>query len=75
VTQHYVAISIDVATRPSSEIIHGTHRISADTGLRLSKFFETSERFWINLQARYDREIERDQIGPVLDAITPLEVA
>ncbi len=75
VTQHHVAISIGVPPRRINEIVHGKRRISADTALRLSKYFGTSERFWINLQARYDIEIEKDQIGPVLDAITPLAVA
>ena len=75
VTQHHVAISIGVPPRRINEIVHGKRRISADTALRLSKFFGTSERFWMNLQARYDLEIEKDQLGPVLDAITPLAVA
>lgn len=75
VTQHHVAISIGVPPRRINEIVHGKRRISADTALRLSKFFGTSERFWINLQARYDLEIEKDQLGPVLDAIMPLVVA
>ena len=75
VTQHHVAISIGVPPRRINEIVHGKRRISADTALRLSKFFGTSERFWMDLQARYDLEIEKDQLGPVLDAITPLAVA
>ena len=41
----------------------------------VTRFFGTSDRFWINLQARYDLEVERDQLGDVLDAITPLAVA
>ena len=52
VTQHHVAISIGVPPRRINEIVHGKRRISADTALRLSKYFGTSERFWINLQAR-----------------------
>jgi len=75
VTQHHVAISIGVPPRRINEIVHGKRRISADTALRLSKFFGTSERFWMNLQARYDLEIEKGQLGPVLDAITPLAFA
>jgi len=75
VTQHHVAISIGVPPRRINEIVHGKRRISADTALRLSKYFETNERFWINLQVRYDLEIEKDQLGPVLDAITPFKVA
>ena len=75
VTQHHVAVSIGVPPRRINEIVHGKRRITADTALRLSKYFGTSERFWINLQARYDLEIVKDQLGPVLNAITPLTVA
>ena len=75
VTQHHVAVSIGVPPRRINEIVHGKRRISADTALRLAKYFGTSERFWINLQARFDLEVERDQLGPVLDAITPRAVA
>ena len=75
VTQHHVAISSGVPPRRINEIVHGKRRVSANTALRLSKYFGTSERFWINLQARYDLEIEKDQLGPVLDTITPLAVA
>jgi addiction module HigA family antidote len=55
--------------------VHGTRRISADTALRLARYFGTSERFWINLQSRYDLEVERDRIGPVLAEIRPLRSA
>lgn len=75
VTQHRLAISIGVPPRRINEIVHGKRRISADTALRLARFFGTSDRFWINLQARYDLELERDHLGPTLDAITPLAVA
>ena len=72
VTQHRLAVSIGVSPRRINEIVHGKRRISADTALRLARFFGTSERFWINLQARYDLERERDNLGSSLDAITPL---
>ena len=72
VTQHRLAILIDVPPRRINEIVHGKRRISADTALRLARFFGTSERFWINLQARYDLELERDRLGSSLDAIKPL---
>jgi hypothetical protein len=55
--------------------VHGQRRISADTALRLARFFGTSERFWMNLQSRYDLEIEKDRLGPVLDEIHPLTAA
>jgi addiction module HigA family antidote len=75
VTQHRLAVSIGVPPRRINEIVHGKRRISADTALRFARFFGTSERFWINLQSRHDLEVERDQLGPALDAITPLAVA
>ena len=75
VTQHRVAVAIDVPPRRINEIVHGKRRITADTALRLARYFGTSDRFWLNLQSRYDLEVERDSIGAQLDAITPLGVA
>lgn len=75
ITQHRLAVAIAVPPRRINEIVHGKRRISADTALRLSRFFATSERVWINLQSRYDLEVERDHLGPTLDAIKPLVVA
>ena len=75
VTQNHVAVSIGVPPRRINEIVHGKRRITADTSLRLARYFGTSDRFWINLQSRFDLEVERDEIGPLLDAITPLSVA
>jgi addiction module HigA family antidote len=74
VTQHHVAVSIGVPPRRINEIVHGKRRITADTSLRLARYFGTSDRFWLNLQSRFDLEVERDEIGPLLDAITPLSV-
>ena len=56
-------------------IVHGTRAITADTALRLSLYFGTSERFWLNLQARYDLETEKDRLGAALDDIRPLSAA
>jgi antitoxin HigA-1 len=72
VTQHRLAVDIGVPPRRINEIVHGKRRISADTALRLARYFGTSERFWLNLQGRYDLEVERDRLGPVLDEIRPL---
>jgi antitoxin HigA-1 len=55
--------------------VHGQRRISAGTALRLARFFGISERFWINLQARYDLETEKDRLGDALDGIGPLSAA
>jgi len=75
VTQHKLAVAIGVPPRRINEIVHGTRRISADTALRLARYFGTSERFWMNLQGRYDLEIERDRLTGVLEDISPLASA
>jgi antitoxin HigA-1 len=72
VTQHRLAVSIGVPPRRINEIVHGKRRISADTALRLARYFETTERFWLNLQGRYDLEVERDRLAATLAAIQPL---
>lgn len=63
VSQYHLAKEIGVPARRVNEIVHGQRRISADTALRLARFFGTSERFWINLQSRYDLEVEKDRLG------------
>jgi addiction module HigA family antidote len=75
VSQYKLAKEIGVPARRINEIVHGQRRISADTALRLARFFGTSERFWINLQARYDLETETDRLGDALDGIRPLSAA
>jgi len=75
VTQHKVAVAIGVSPRRINEIVHGTRRISADTALRLARYFGTSERFWMNLQGRYDLEVERDRLADALAEIRPLASA
>src|SRR5271155_2948552 len=72
VTQHRLAVSIGVPPPRIHEIVHGKRRITADTALRMARYFGTSERFWMNLQDRYDIEVERDRLGPALAAIQPL---
>ena len=74
-SQYELARSIAVPARRINEIAHGQRRISADTALRLARFLRTSERFWMNLQSRYDLEIEKDRLGPVLDNIQPISAA
>ena len=75
VTQHKVAVAIGVPPRRINEIVHGKRRISADTALRLARYFGTTDLFWINLQNRYDLEVERDNLGSALDEIRPLRSA
>jgi addiction module HigA family antidote len=75
VTQHRLAVAVGVPPRRINEIVHGKRGISADTALRLSRFFGTTDRFWLNLQSRYDLEIERDRLADTLDRIEPLATA
>ena len=67
-SQYRLAHSISVPPRRINEIVHGKRAITADTALRLARFFETSEQFWLNLQARHDLEVERDRLGARLKA-------
>ena len=62
VSQYKLAKDISVPARRINEIVHGNRSISADTALRLSRYFNLSERFWLNLQARYDLEVEKDKL-------------
>jgi addiction module HigA family antidote len=72
VTQHRLALAIGVSPRRINEILHGKRRISADTALRLARYLGASERFWRNLQDRFDLEVERDRLAPTLNEIQPL---
>jgi addiction module HigA family antidote len=67
ISQYRVARDISVPPRRINEIVHGTRAISADTALRLARYFGTSEHFWLNLQARFDLETERDRLGKRLE--------
>ncbi len=75
VTQHKLAVAIGVPPRRINEIVHGKRRISADTALRLARYFGTTERFWLNLQSRHDLEVERDRLARILEEIQPLTSA
>ena len=63
ISQYRLAKDISVPPRRINEIVHGARAVTADTALRLSRYFGTSERFWINLQAHYDLEVEKDRLG------------
>jgi addiction module HigA family antidote len=67
ITQYRLAKDISVPARRINEIVHGKRAITADTALRLSKYFGTSERFWINLQTQYDMELQKDVLGDRLE--------
>ena len=62
VSQYRLAKDISVPARRINEIVHGKRSISADTALRLSRYFGLSERFWLNLQSRYDLEVEKEKL-------------
>ena len=62
-SQYRLAKQISVPARRINEIVRGTRAVTADTALRLSRYFGTSERFWLNLHTRYDLEIEKDRLG------------
>ena len=63
ITQYKLAKDINVPARRINEIVHCTRSISADTALRLGRYFNISPQFWINLQTHYDLEIELDKLG------------
>lgn len=72
ITQNKLAVEIGVPPRRINEIVHGKRRITADTALRLGRYFGMSAQFWINLQSHYDLEIEMDALADELDKITPI---
>lgn len=67
ISQYRLAKAISVPPRRINEIVQGKRSITADTALRLSRYFRTSERFWLNLQAQWDLEIERERLGDRLE--------
>jgi addiction module HigA family antidote len=71
-SQYRLAKGISVPPRRINEIVHGKRAVTADTALRLSRFFGTSDRFWLNLQTRFDLEVEKDRLGESLE--TQVEV-
>jgi antitoxin HigA-1 len=67
ISQYRLAKDISVPPRRINEIVHGQRAITPNTALRLSRYFGLSERFWINLQTRYDLEVEKDRLQDRLD--------
>jgi addiction module HigA family antidote len=63
ISQYRLSKDIGVAPRRINEIVHGKRSITADTALRLARYFGLSERFWLNLQSRYDLEVEKDKLA------------
>lgn len=62
-TQYRLAKDISVPPRRINEIVLGQRGITADTALRLARYFKTTEQFWLNLQSHFDLEVERDRLG------------
>ena len=67
ITQNKLAVSIGVPPRRINEIVHGTRRVSADTALRLGRYFGVSPQFWLNLQSHFALEKEQDRLGSRLE--------
>lgn len=68
ITQYRLAKDINVPARRINEIVHGKRAITANTALRLGKYFKMSPQFWINLQSHYDLEVEIDNISDELES-------
>ena len=68
ISQYRLARDISVPPRRINEIVHGKRSVTADTALRLARYFGTSDRFWLNLQASYDLDVEREKLGDRLEA-------
>jgi addiction module HigA family antidote len=68
ISQYRLAKDISVPPRRINEIVHGNRSVTADTALRLARYFGNSERFWLNLQTGYDLDVERDRLGDRLES-------
>ena len=75
ITQNRLAVAIGVPPRRINESVHGKRGITADTAIRLARYFGTSEEFWMNLQSNYELRLERRALRDKIAAITPLKVA
>ncbi len=70
-----LAVRLGVPNNRIYQILHGRRSITADTALRLGKFFNTSPEFWLNLQQAYELDVARQEVNGALDAIVPLPMA
>ena len=73
ITQNKLATAIGVPPRRINEIVHGKRGITADTAVRLAKYFGTSAELWMNLQSHYELRLERRALREQLDNIVPLQ--
>jgi addiction module HigA family antidote len=67
ISQYRLAKDLSVPARRVNEIVHGKRAISANTALRLARFFGTTELFWVNLQTRFDLEVKKDRLADRLE--------
>jgi addiction module HigA family antidote len=72
ISQYRVAKEISVPPRRINEIVHGLRGITADTALRLSRYFGLTDQYWLNLQSLYDLQMTKEQLQETLDTIEPL---
>lgn len=75
ISQNALALAIGIAPGRVNEIVKGKRAVTADTALRLARYFGTSAAFWMNLQARYDLDVAEDKIGEQLGRIRPRQAA
>ncbi|OYY94906.1 MAG: addiction module antidote protein, HigA family [Hydrogenophilales bacterium 28-61-23] len=73
-SQYALAKAIGVPPRRINEIVHGTRAVTADTDLRLCRYFGLSDGWWLRLQAKYDTERTRESMAEVLAAIKPIKI-
>ena len=66
-TMHELALALRVPANRISQIVEGKRGISADTALRLGRYFGTGPELWINLQSRYDLESAKDELGDIIE--------
>src|SRR3989337_3978998 len=69
ISQNRIALDIRVPARRINEIVRGKRRITADTALRLAKYFDMSPQFWLGLQMGYDLDIAEDELGKLLEKV------
>lgn len=75
ISQYRLAKEMGVYPRRVNEIVHGKRSITANTALRLARFFGTSAELWMNLQAHYDLELARDEVeAQILAEVQPLQI-
>ena len=69
-----LSLALHVPVTRIAEIVHGRRSITSDTALRLARYFNTSARFWLNLQAAYDLDVAEDKLRPEIErAVQPLD--